>query len=90
MQIKDVITKLIKEFNISPQQINNGECDQFAVEIGILFPESDELCSEVVGIFEPRHIWIEYKGKHYDAETPNGVSDYKKLPIFKNSKIKYL
>ena len=26
------------------------------------------------------HVWIEYKGKYFDAETPNGVSSWKELP----------
>lgn len=29
------------------------------------------------------HNWIFYKGKHYDAETINGVDKWYKLPIFK-------
>jgi hypothetical protein len=29
------------------------------------------------------HQWIIYKGKHYDAETPNGVDRWFQLPIFK-------
>ena len=26
------------------------------------------------------HAWIYYKGKHYDAETPNGVDNWKDIP----------
>ena len=26
------------------------------------------------------HVWIKYKGKYYDAETPNGVEDWKDIP----------
>lgn len=29
------------------------------------------------------HVWIYYNGKHYDAETPNGVSNWTELPIFR-------
>jgi hypothetical protein len=26
------------------------------------------------------HVWVEFKGKFYDAETPDGVTDWKDLP----------
>ncbi|WAM22404.1 MAG: hypothetical protein OI717_00315 (plasmid) [Candidatus Methanoperedens sp.] len=29
------------------------------------------------------HMWVVYKVKCYDAETPDGVDDYLDLPIFK-------
>ena len=32
--------------------------------------------------FEP-HTWIMYNGRHYDAETPNGVVSHLNLPIYK-------
>ena len=28
------------------------------------------------------HVWLYYNGKHYDAETPNGVDDFILLPFF--------
>ena len=28
------------------------------------------------------HVWLYYNGKHYDAETPNGVNDFIELPFF--------
>ena len=76
--------KLILETSFqgkSPQQINSGNCDSFA-----------EKLHELIGgqIFEttfdhnlPTHLWVELNGYHYDAETPEGVSEWKELPIFK-------
>lgn len=32
----------------------------------------------------PDHIWIYYNGKHYDAESPEGVENPWDLPIFKD------
>lgn len=29
------------------------------------------------------HQWIYYKGKHYDAEAPNGVDNFFDLPFYK-------
>lgn len=31
----------------------------------------------------PSHVWVYYKGKHYDAEAINGVNKWYELPIFK-------
>jgi hypothetical protein len=32
----------------------------------------------------PGHFWIEYKGKHYDADCADGVECWHDLPIFKS------
>ena len=32
----------------------------------------------------PGHVWIFWKGKHYDAENPQGVKNWKDLKIFKS------
>lgn len=29
------------------------------------------------------HVWMTFRGKHYDCETPEGVTDFFKLPFFK-------
>lgn len=75
-----------------PYEINNGDCDRFA----------DAVCSKVKGTevriteFEDEfegyhwvgHFWVEYKGKHYDAECPDGVDNFLDLPIFQKAKVK--
>ncbi|MCK4665996.1 hypothetical protein KAU33_04560 [Candidatus Dependentiae bacterium] len=33
----------------------------------------------------PGHVWIFHKGKHYDAEAPDGVKNFFNLPIFKRA-----
>jgi hypothetical protein len=33
----------------------------------------------------PGHVWIYHKGRHYDAEKPEGVSNFLKLPIFEKA-----
>jgi hypothetical protein len=32
----------------------------------------------------PRHTWIEFEGKHYDMQNPQGVLNWKKLIYFKD------
>jgi len=34
------------------------------------------------------HAWIEFKGKHFDAERPEGVEDPSELPIFCRTRVK--
>ena len=33
----------------------------------------------------PGHAWIVWNGKHYDAENPQGVRDWKKLKFFRRA-----
>ena len=34
----------------------------------------------------PGHFWIEVEGRCYDAEAPEGVEDWKDLPIFQRAR----
>jgi len=47
---------------------NSGFCDIYASKLS-------KLPSGTLG-----HVWVEFKGKFYDAETPDGVDDWKDLP----------
>jgi hypothetical protein len=84
----------------TPYDINNGLCDNFASDLvektggamvgvghsdllkktkidggkGISWSEPDI----------PGHVWLFWNGKHYDAEAPLGVKNWKDLPVFKS------
>jgi hypothetical protein len=65
------------------KECNNGFCDIFARNLSKYLPGSKIMSTE-----DPRnetlgHVWVEYKGKHFDAETPNGVNSWKELPWMK-------
>lgn len=87
--MKNIIIKTLKEWNITPYNINNGLCEDFAKEIidkmggysDILY----DVCTENFVEFGELsgHVWIYYKRKHYDAECPQGVKNWRELPIFK-------
>lgn len=67
--------------------INNGYCGWVSDEIiGFLNAFEDDETS-YRQLESPRgypgHFWIEYKGRHYDAEAPDGVELWTDLPIFK-------
>jgi len=64
---------------------NTGFCDIYADKLSKLLPGSIQWSTEEQGPSGTLgHAWIEYKGKFYDAETPNGVADYKDLPWMKD------
>jgi hypothetical protein len=65
------------------KECNNGFCDIFAKNLAKHLPGSKILSTE-----DPRnetlgHVWVEYQGKYFDAETPNGVSSWRDLPWMK-------
>lgn len=77
---------MVVERRQHPWDINNGECEDFAVELVTLLKQEgiqgeDMSCNpdEL-----PAHIWVyvpELK-MHFDPETPYGEDCFLKLPIF--------
>jgi hypothetical protein len=66
--------------NFGGKECNNGFCDIFAKNLSKYLPGSKIMSTE-----DPRnntlgHVWVEYEGKYFDAETPNGVDSWKQLP----------
>jgi hypothetical protein len=88
MPLSDLVRRLVAVYSHHPQDINNGNCDYFAEDllfaaqqlgnIGRFFvtPDDENL---------PGHCWAFVSGKHFDAEAPEGVADWRELPIFKRS-----
>jgi hypothetical protein len=62
----------------SLRDINSGKCFTLARRVS---KELDYV--NRVKLKTGDHCWLEYKGKHYDAESPNGVSDPLELEFFK-------
>lgn len=88
--IKFVAERFFEKNGLTPIKINCGYCEDFANIILTQFPESEEYCTETVAdSFSSElagHIWVFSNGKHYDVECPEGVEDWKKLPIFQLNK----
>ena len=84
VNISQFIRNLIKDIGKTPYDINNSECDYFADHIITAYPKAQIRTSED---YEPEmpvgHVWVEYHGRHYDAECPNGVKNPLNLPIFR-------
>jgi hypothetical protein len=66
-----------RSMKMSPQGINNGWCMAFAIKLKrMLGPEAKMLDTTSMShpVF-PGHWVVLYRGKYYDAESPQGVSD---------------
>lgn len=63
-----------------PVMINSGYCRPFAEQVlDQLRDVSDVTRRDAWDV----HTWIEVSGRHYDAETPHGVHDPHRLPVWK-------
>lgn len=89
------IQKYIKGHH-NPEIINEGDCLDLAEYVVAEVPEAewrhvshygeeDEYGAIVDegGQKLPSHHWVEYEGKHYDAEAPDGVTNWRELPLMK-------
>jgi hypothetical protein len=77
-QVGVIVRREIETFGEDAWFINNGWCSGFASTIAKqLGPDAivvNSLTRYTVGTF-PGHWWVEYDGLHYDAETPDGVTE---------------
>ena len=62
------------------KECNNGFCDIFAKNLSKYLPGSKIMSTEDPKNNTLGHVWVEYEGKYFDAETPNGVNSWKQLP----------
>jgi len=81
-----IITDLLSDSKCSATEINNGQCEDFMMKLVQRLPDDAVEKTVPFDSHYPGHYWIEYQGRHYDAETPKGVENWKDLPIFKRNK----
>ena len=86
IQLPELLRRLVAAYGLRACEINNGICDYFAEDFlfaakwlgerGEFFvtPDTEDL---------PGHCWAFIDGRHFDAEAPDGVTDWRELPIFK-------
>lgn len=79
---------------LPPEEINCGFCVDFAEQLnaklvdrgvldGVLLDSGDLGAGLRYGRGE--HVWLWLRGRHYDAEAPEGVEDWRDLPFFKRN-----
>jgi len=98
-EIEKMIDHFNKDYNCRLELINTGHCAEFADELiektGGLVVGNDhphllkrrKLPGGGMAWSQPDmpgHVWIFWKGKHYDAMTRDGVKDWRDLDIFKS------
>ena len=88
-RISRIIRELIQEWGRSPYDINNGPCEEFAMEVidrsGLPYagPTWEIYEDSTDGVALPGHVWAVHGGRNYDAEAPDGVDDWRDLPLFR-------
>lgn len=81
--VRRVVNDLYSETEISSQkEMNEGYCGVVAGEVYTRLGKPDELQLCFAGEHANFHYWIEYNGRFYDAERPDGVETWKSLPFF--------
>jgi hypothetical protein len=82
----EVITRAVLEltaaFGGTPYDINNGQCEEFALALAEQLSGCLVICTDWEAD-APGHFWVFVGGRHYDAEMPEGTEDWKELPIMK-------
>jgi len=70
-EIGALVRQCVQEFGLTPKEINDGRCDEFADLLVSKFKGFTREWSSDSDDFN--HDWVSYRGFHYDAETPEGV-----------------
>jgi hypothetical protein len=94
MNIETIIERCTKAMNLPPEEINERWAGEFALSVlemlGVDPGKNDPNCrllfTEDVSEDLPRHAWIFYDGRHYDAECAQGVEDWRDLPVFRRTR----
>lgn len=87
--LTNVVSDLLDEYEYDePKRLNQGDCVTVADRVTTQIPEAEKHVARWV--FEqshyrryPAHTWVEYEGRHYDAEAISGVYNWHDLPIFR-------
>jgi len=83
-----IISDLFSNSECSATEINRGQCEDFMIDLMQRLPDGAIERTVPFDSGLPGHYWVEYQGKHYDSEAPEGVKDWKDLPIFRRSRNK--
>ena len=78
---------------VDAYDINCGLCEEWAERVRVLYQEATG--NDAVDVLDPGnlsgnaddsleagHVFVRFKGMFYDAETPQGLIDWKQLPMF--------
>jgi len=72
-QIEDMISVITGEMGNDPVAIDSGMCDEFAERLEAMLGPGARVINPVLSSPFYGHVWVEYRGRCYDAETSEGV-----------------
>lgn len=83
------------EYDLTPYDTNCGSCEEFAQDVieHLGLEEGDEIAAcwhdempdcTAEEAWYWSHKFILYQGKYYDSECPEGVTEWRELPCFRN------
>jgi hypothetical protein len=83
-QIRDIIKAEVVKTGMTPAVVNDGYCGFLADNVVARLGRGQVLSTDDTTVdSQARHEWVFVDGKHYDAETPNGVADPNDLRYFR-------
>lgn len=90
--VEQAAEEAMRAFWVSREELNNGWCFAVANRVCQLVKgakirqsrEANVRLREKVCMSNPvGHYWVEYRGRHYDSDAPQGVEGWWELPIFR-------
>jgi hypothetical protein len=95
MTPRQAVVRCLQQFGLSPRDFTERASGEFALALLAALgrdPGEDDPNLRIVFTEDltesnlPRHAWVFIRGRHYDAETPRGVRDWKDLPVFRRAR----
>lgn len=94
--IRTVVAEILGEMDADdyhPAHINAGSCDELAYRVAEFLPGVDVIATPDTLTFgmhgDPRctdtHLFLRCAGRFYDAEVPDGTTDWRALPLFRRN-----
>lgn len=83
--MKKVNENFLREDNLSPYEINDGFCEDWAEQVFEILSKSEndvQIWATLFGFADTSHVFLRINDKFYDAECLDGCLDHMELPIF--------
>jgi hypothetical protein len=81
--MEELIQDVTDSFDMEPKEINSGRCMDWAYEVEENFDGDAQVVETAPALgAENAHWFVEHDGKYYDAESPDGVDDWRELDIW--------
>lgn len=90
LELSEVIQLLVEVYldlyGVDDDEINHGMCEDFAYDLKVIMGEGEVLWADEMpgGNWDEHgaHAFFKYRGRFYDSEAPDGVTDWTHLSFF--------